>query len=161
MLERPESSGSGDRVPLSALFTGFLKVSLCGFGGRLVWARRVVVEQCQWRDRFRITPWQRIVRRGHAPLTVGLVIGGGYVMARSAAFEWQSVAIAAAALILGTRLNPLSILTVGGVLGGGGPSVTAVLIGQGSGLLGRPHHLTPAMQFRTASLWIGTRGWVR
>ena len=50
MIDGPESSGSGDRVSLSALFIGFLKVSLCGFGGGLVWARRVVVEECQWMD---------------------------------------------------------------------------------------------------------------
>src|SRR5271166_163706 len=50
MLEWWESGGSGDRVPLSALFLGFLKVSLCGFGGGLIWARRVVVEQWQWMD---------------------------------------------------------------------------------------------------------------
>jgi hypothetical protein len=41
-------------------------------------------------------------------------------MARSAAIGWQSGAITAAAvvLMLGTRLNPLWILTAGGVLGG-------------------------------------------
>ena len=44
MIERPEGSGSGDRVPLSDLFIGFLKVSLSGFGGGLVWARRAVVD---------------------------------------------------------------------------------------------------------------------
>ena len=71
-------------------------------------------------DRFRDMPWQRIVRRGLAPLTIGLVIAGGYVMARSAAVGWQSVAITAAAvgLMLGTRLNPLWILAAGGGLGG-------------------------------------------
>jgi chromate transporter len=71
-------------------------------------------------DRFRDMPGQRIVRRGLAPLTIGLVVAGGYVMARSAAVGWQSVAITAAAavLMLGTRLNPLWILTAGGVLGG-------------------------------------------
>src|SRR5580704_14201407 len=35
-------------VPLAALFIAFLKVSLCGFGGGLVWARRIAVEQHQW-----------------------------------------------------------------------------------------------------------------
>src|SRR5436305_14443300 len=35
-------------VTLAALFTGFLKVSLLGFGGGLVWARRIVVEQRRW-----------------------------------------------------------------------------------------------------------------
>jgi len=71
-------------------------------------------------DRFRDMPWQRIVRRGLAPLTIGLVIAGGYVMARSAAVGWQSVAItvSAVALMLGARLNPLWILMAGGVLGG-------------------------------------------
>jgi chromate transporter len=71
-------------------------------------------------DRFRDMPWQRIVRRGLAPLTIGLVIAGGYVMASSAAVGWRNVAITAAAvgLMLGTRLNPLWILTAGGVLGG-------------------------------------------
>ena len=71
-------------------------------------------------DRFRDMPWQRIVRRGLAPLTIGLVIAGGYVMARSAAGGWQSAAVTAAAvaLMLGTRLNPLWLLTAGGVLGG-------------------------------------------
>jgi chromate transporter len=70
--------------------------------------------------RFRDLPWQRIVRRGLAPLTIGLGIAGGYVMARSAAIGWQSGAITAAAvvLMLGTRLNPLWILTARGVLGG-------------------------------------------
>jgi chromate transporter len=32
-------------------------------------------------DRFRDRPWQQMVRRGLAPLTIGLVIAGGYVMA--------------------------------------------------------------------------------
>jgi chromate transport protein ChrA len=39
---------SDERVTLAALFTEFLKVSLCSFGGGLVWARRAVVEQRHW-----------------------------------------------------------------------------------------------------------------
>jgi hypothetical protein len=35
-----ERRSPGIRVPLSALFMGFLKVSFCGFGGGFVWARR-------------------------------------------------------------------------------------------------------------------------
>jgi chromate transporter len=70
--------------------------------------------------RFRDAPWQRIVRRGIAPLTIGLVIAGGYVMARAADTGWQSgsVTLAAAGLLLTTRLNPLWILMVGATLGG-------------------------------------------
>jgi chromate transporter len=33
---------------LRALFLGFLTVGLCGFGGVLPWARRMVVEQRRW-----------------------------------------------------------------------------------------------------------------
>ena len=71
-------------------------------------------------DRFRDRPWQRVVRRGLAPLTIGLVIAGGYVMARAADIGWQSALVTAAAIgvMLGTRLNPLWILAAGGVLGG-------------------------------------------
>jgi chromate transporter len=39
---------SADRVPLAALFIAFLIVSLCGFGGGLVWAHRIAVDQRRW-----------------------------------------------------------------------------------------------------------------
>ena len=57
-------------------------------------------------------PWQRIVRRGLAPLTMGLVIAGGYVMARAGDCRVAERLITAAAvgLMLRTRLNPLWIL---------------------------------------------------
>ena len=35
-------------VPIAALFIAFLTVSLCGFGGGLVWAHRIAVEQRRW-----------------------------------------------------------------------------------------------------------------
>ena len=71
-------------------------------------------------DRFRDRPWQQMVRRGLAPLTIGLVIAGGYVMARAADNNWQIAAVTAAAvaLMLATRINPLWILLTGGILGG-------------------------------------------
>ncbi|MBV8936527.1 MAG: chromate transporter [Alphaproteobacteria bacterium] len=71
-------------------------------------------------DRFRDMPWQRKVRRGLAPLTIGLVVAAGYVMARSAAVGWQSavITIAAMAMMFVRRLSPLWILTAGGALGG-------------------------------------------
>src|SRR6202158_1463649 len=42
--ERPTSSPPG----LIALFTAFVKMSLAGFGGVLVWARRGIVDQYRW-----------------------------------------------------------------------------------------------------------------
>ena len=70
--------------------------------------------------RFRDAPWQRIVRRGLVPVTVGIVIASGYVLARAADNGWQAVSItgAAAGLILGTRISPLWILVAAGAIGG-------------------------------------------
>jgi chromate transporter len=71
-------------------------------------------------DRFRGAPWQQIVRLGLVPVIMGLVIASGTVMARAADTSWRAVAltIAAAAVMLGTRLSPLWMLLVGGALGG-------------------------------------------
>jgi chromate transporter len=73
-------------------------------------------------DRFRAAPWQHIVRRGLVPVTFGLVIGSGTVMARAADANWPAVAVtvAAAVLMLRTPINPLVMLLAGGVLGGFG-----------------------------------------
>jgi chromate transporter len=70
-------------------------------------------------DRFRNAPWQRIVRFGLVPVTMGLVIASGTVMARAADTGWPAAAvtIAAAAITLATRVNPLWLLVAGGTLG--------------------------------------------
>ncbi|MBV9153401.1 MAG: chromate transporter, partial [Alphaproteobacteria bacterium] len=36
------------RVTLGALFAAFLKTSMYGFGGPIVWARRIIVEERRW-----------------------------------------------------------------------------------------------------------------
>jgi chromate transporter len=45
MAQERKSAG---HVALAALFIAFLKISLYGFGGGLVWARRIAVEQRGW-----------------------------------------------------------------------------------------------------------------
>jgi chromate transporter len=71
-------------------------------------------------DRFRDAAWQQRVRRGLAPVTIGLVIAGGCVMARTGESGWASLAVtvAAVALMLATRINPLWLVAAGGALGG-------------------------------------------
>src|ERR1700738_5459074 len=66
-------------------------------------------------DRFRDMPWQRIVRLGLAPLTIGLVIAGGYVMARAADTGWPSAVVTAAAggLMLVAPTSPRWVLSAG------------------------------------------------
>ena len=50
MTEMTQGRELQQPVPLTALFTGFLAVSLCGIGGggQLVWARGVAVESRRW-----------------------------------------------------------------------------------------------------------------
>ena len=71
-------------------------------------------------DRFRDAPWQRIVRLGLVPVTMGIVIASGAVMARAADPGWRTAAvtIAAAATTLATRLNPMWPILAGAALGG-------------------------------------------
>lgn len=113
--------------PNMILMMSFIGLKVGGVPGAIVSAIATFGPPCAmyyasyrlW-DRFRDMPWQRVVRRALAPLTIGLVIAGGYVMARAAAADWASglLIAAAAALILGTRLNPLWVLAAGGALGG-------------------------------------------
>jgi chromate transporter len=45
-----EAGQPAPRVTLPALFTTFLQISLIGFGGPIVWARRFLVERQRWLD---------------------------------------------------------------------------------------------------------------
>lgn len=113
--------------PNMILMMSFIGLKVGGLPGAIISALATFGPPCLmyytsyrlW-DRFRDRPWQQIVRRGLAPLTIGLVIAGGYVMARAAGTGWQSAAVTAAAvaLMLATRINLLWILVAGGVLGG-------------------------------------------
>lgn len=70
-------------------------------------------------ERFRETVWQQRVRRGLAPVTIGLVVAGGFAMAQAAdtGFLSGGLTVAAMALLLMTRLNPLLLLAAGSLLG--------------------------------------------
>ncbi|MCX7960547.1 MAG: chromate transporter [Burkholderiales bacterium] len=71
-------------------------------------------------DRMREAPWRETVRRALVPVTVGLVLSGGWLLATPlGADDWRSGAIAgaSAAALYATRLNPLWILAAGGALG--------------------------------------------
>jgi chromate transporter len=113
--------------PNMILMMSFVGWKVWGFPGALASAFATFGPPCAmyfasyrlW-DRFRNAPWQRIVRLGLVPVTMGLVIASGMVMARAADTGWQAAAltIAAAVIMLATRLNPLWMLVAGGALGG-------------------------------------------
>src|SRR5207245_6536246 len=74
MFQTVETRSPGARVPLSALFIGFLKVSLCGFGGGLMWARRVVVEQQQWMSEQEFAETLTLCQLMPGPNIVGIAV---------------------------------------------------------------------------------------
>jgi chromate transporter len=113
--------------PNMILLMGFIGWKVGGVPGAIASAVATFGPPCafyfmayQLWDRFREAPWQIIVRRGLAPLTIGLVIAGGTVMSCSGDGGWQGAAltIAAAGMMIRTRINPLWILAGGGVFGG-------------------------------------------
>jgi chromate transporter len=112
--------------PNMILMMSFVGWKVWGFPGALTSAFATFGPPCAmyfasyrlW-DRFRHAPWQRTVRLGLVPVTMGLVIASGMVMARAADAGWQAAALTtgAAAITLATRLNPMWLLFAGGALG--------------------------------------------
>ena len=74
MSHTMEERSPGERVTLGALFIGFLKVSLCGFGGGLVWARRIVVEQKRWMDEQEFAETLTLCQLMPGPNIVGITV---------------------------------------------------------------------------------------
>jgi chromate transporter len=112
--------------PNMILMMSFIGWKVAGLPGAIASACATFAPPCAmyfaayrlW-DRFRDAPWQRLARTGLAPLTAGLVIAGGTVMARTADISWPAVGVtgAAAVLLLFTRLNPLWVLGGAGLVG--------------------------------------------
>jgi chromate transporter len=112
--------------PNMILMMGLIGWKVAGISGAMAAAGATAVPPCVmyfvgyrlW-DRFRDAPWQKIARTSLAPLTFGLIVAGGAVMAQTADKSWPAIGISAAAatLLLLTRVNPLWMLGAAGVLG--------------------------------------------
>ena len=87
---------------------------MCGPAGVLAW---FVADL--W-ERFKDSPWRIAIQRAIAPIVVGLILSGGYILATPGAPDWRlwAIAAASAAAMLLSRLNPLWFLAVGGAIGG-------------------------------------------
>jgi chromate transporter len=70
-------------------------------------------------QRFRGARWREAVEAGLAPITIGLVLATGWLVARGAQAGWMAYAVTAASavLVLFTRVHPLWLLTGAGVRG--------------------------------------------
>ena len=71
-------------------------------------------------DRYRDSPWRSVIQRALAPLVVGLIAAGGYIIATPGSPDWRLwlIAVGTAAAMVATRVNPLWLMAAGGVAGG-------------------------------------------
>ncbi len=71
-------------------------------------------------DRMRDRPWRAVAQRAMAPMVVGLILSGGFVLATPGGTpDWRIwlIAAASASAMVATKLNPLWILAAGGAAG--------------------------------------------
>jgi len=70
-------------------------------------------------ERFKDSPWRIAIQRAIAPLVVGLILSGGYVLCTPSTPDWRLWAIAAGSVtvFLTMKINPLWILAAGGTAG--------------------------------------------
>ena len=87
---------------------------MCGPAGVLAWWVADL-----W-ERFKDSPWRIAIQRAIAPIVVGLILSGGYILATPGAPDWRLWAIAAstAGATLVSKMNPLWFLAAGGAIGG-------------------------------------------
>jgi chromate transporter len=75
-MHEPEAGRSANPDVL-ALFLGFLKVGLCGFGGVLPWARRMIVEQKRWQTPAEFTDMLALCQFLPGPNVINLSVAFG------------------------------------------------------------------------------------
>lgn len=71
-------------------------------------------------DRFAGSPWRLALQRGLGPVTLGLIFGGVYALARTAILSpgTAGIALAATAFLLRSRISPALLVLAGGIAGG-------------------------------------------
>lgn len=85
-----------------ALFTGFLRVALCGFGGVLYWARRVAVEERRWLGEAEFVDVMSLCQflPGPNTLNLAMVLGLRFCGWRGAAAGFAGLMVAPFLIIL-------------------------------------------------------------
>ena len=70
-------------------------------------------------QRFRGNRWRELIEEGLVPVTVGLMLAGGYLITLAADHTALAFAVTAvtAGTVLATRIHPLWLLAAGGILG--------------------------------------------
>lgn len=99
------------RPTLGALFMGFFSVGICGFGGVLPWARRMIVEQRRWLTGAEFTDLMGLCQFLPGPnvINVSVALGARYhgPLGSVVAFSGLMAAPMVIVLILGVAYDTL------------------------------------------------------
>ncbi len=73
-------------------------------------------------ERFKTRPWRRMIQAGLAPVTIGLIVAGAFVLSASTTLGWRTglLTLGATVALTVSRVHPLVVLGLGaaaGVLG--------------------------------------------
>src|SRR5215467_8111028 len=143
IAERPKRA-----VSLAALFTAFLIVSLCGFGGGILWARRIAVENRRWISDREFADIVSLCQFMPGPNIIGIAVCIGTKMRGAigtiAAISGFLIIPWAGGLALGVlHLEYAYLPVLRNVLGGIATAAAGLLIATGVRLL-MPHRRRPA-----------------
>lgn len=96
-------------------WSGLLVSSLAKFGPSSI---VTIVVMGGWK-RYKDKPWRQVIQRGLVPVTVGLVVSSGLLIAKASATTMTLAGVIALCTLmaLNKRIHPLWVLAVGAVLG--------------------------------------------
>ncbi len=159
MSQTVEVRSPGARVRLGALFFGLLKVSLFGFGGGLVWARRVVVEQRRWMNEQEFAETLTLCQLMPGPNIVGIAVCVGSKLRGAIGAITAVAGFILLPWTLGLSLGGLVLQhaelgVVRGILGGLSAAAAGLLIATGIRLL-MPHRRRPMALLFAACAFAG------
>lgn len=110
----------------NVLVVSLIGWKVAGLAGALVATLAISAPSCVltfvvsriW-QRFRDAPWRVAVQDGLVPVTVGLMLAGGYLITRSADHSIPAFAVTAvtAITVLATRIHPLWLFAAAAALG--------------------------------------------
>jgi chromate transporter len=150
MTDMEQAEKVAPAVNIGALFTAFLKISLCGVGGGtgIVWARRIAVENRRWITEGEFTDIVSLCQFMPGPNLIGIAVCVGTKMRGAvgaiAALCGFLVIPWTVGLTLGLLyLRYANLIAVRNILGGIATSAAGLLIAMGVRLL-KPHHHRPA-----------------
>lgn len=96
-------------------WSGLLVSSLAKFGPSSI---VTIIVMGGWK-RYKDRPWRQVIQRGLVPVTVGLVVSSGLLIAKASAttMTLAGVIVLCTLMALNKRIHPLWVLAVGAVLG--------------------------------------------